>query len=134
MISPNPKQFEQLAGQGNLVPVFQEQLADTETPVSVLARFADEPRVFLLESVEGGERWGRYSIIGFRPGAVFTVQNGRASLAEANGRTHDFPENDSPPISKLSVVTSMPRVSRAYSIVTSSQWTCQRSATPSSWK
>ncbi len=101
MISPNPKQFEQLAGQGNLVPVFQEQLADTETPVSVLARFADEPRVFLLESVEGGERWGRYSIIGFRPGAVFTVQNGRASLAEANGRTHDFPENDSPPIFRL---------------------------------
>ncbi len=51
----------------NLIPVCRELLADTETPVSVLQRFADRPNVFLLESIEGGETWGRYSFVGIDP-------------------------------------------------------------------
>ena len=62
---PEKDEFLKLAGQGNLVPVCLEILADAETPVSALAKFyhGDGP-VFLLESMEGGERWGRYSFLG----------------------------------------------------------------------
>ncbi len=55
------------AGEYNLIPVCSELLADTETPVSVLQRFADRENVFLLESIEGGETWGRYSFVGIDP-------------------------------------------------------------------
>ena len=74
------KEFESCAKRGNLIPVYREMLADMETPVSVLSRFADDDSVFLLESVEGGERFGRYSFIGVRPRQVFTVENGEAFL------------------------------------------------------
>ena len=72
--------FEKFASQGNLIPVSREMLADHETPVSVLSRFAADEDVFLLESVEGGERFGRYSFIGVRPRNVFTVEDGAAYL------------------------------------------------------
>ena len=69
-------------GDGTLfVPVYREFLADLETPVSVLRRFAEEKHVFLLESVEGGERFGRYSFIGLNPYAIFTVENGQGYIA-----------------------------------------------------
>ena len=74
------KEFEKYAERGNLIPVYREMLADMETPVSVLSRFADDDNVFLLESVEGGERFGRYSFIGVRPRQFFTVENGEAFL------------------------------------------------------
>ena len=77
--------FEVYAAQGNLVPVYRERLADLETPVSVLSRFADDDDVFLLESVEHGERFGRYSFIGVRPRAVFTVEPEGAFLNAKDG-------------------------------------------------
>ncbi len=46
------------------IPVFREILADLDTPLSAYLKLADGPNTFLLESVQGGERWGRYSIIG----------------------------------------------------------------------
>ncbi len=62
---PDKAQFETLARKHNVVPLCAEILADTETPVSLLRKFyADSGPVFLLESVEGGERWGRYSFLG----------------------------------------------------------------------
>jgi anthranilate synthase component I len=64
---PDLKQYEQLAKDYNLIPVYGETLADSETPVSVLGRFAGCRNVFLLESMEGGETWGRYSFIGVDP-------------------------------------------------------------------
>ena len=62
---PDRDEFLKLAERGNLVPVCLEILADAETPVSALAKFyrGDGP-LFLLESMEGGERWGRYSFLG----------------------------------------------------------------------
>ena len=74
-------EFKKHAARGNLIPVYREMLADMETPVSVLSRFAEDDSVFLLESVEGGERFGRYSFIGVRPRQVFTVENGEAFLS-----------------------------------------------------
>jgi len=52
---------------GNLCPVLREVPADLETPVSAYLKVARGPYSFLLESVEGGERWARYSFIGTEP-------------------------------------------------------------------
>lgn len=76
MFSPTLDEFRDYAGRGNLIPVYREHLADLETPVSVLSRFALDDYVFLLESIEGGERWGRYSFIGVNPVAIYTVGEG----------------------------------------------------------
>ncbi|BBO92149.1 anthranilate synthase component I [Desulfosarcina ovata] len=67
---PNREQFARLAEASNVIPVCREILADMETPVSLLKKCYDDrgqgPRkpIFLLESVEGGEKWGRYSFLG----------------------------------------------------------------------
>jgi anthranilate synthase component 1 len=57
--------FQNLARQGyNRIPVWRSVAADLDTPLSVYLKLADGPNAFLLESVQGGENWGRYSIIG----------------------------------------------------------------------
>ena len=62
---PDIDEFRNLAEQANVIPVCREMLADTETPVSLLRKiYKNNPSVFLFESVEGGERWGRYSFLG----------------------------------------------------------------------
>ena len=62
---PDKDQFLLLARQNNVIPVCVEMLADTETPVSLLRKiYRNKGPVFLFESVEGGERWGRYSFLG----------------------------------------------------------------------
>jgi anthranilate synthase component 1 len=61
----NRDEFEKLREQGfNRVPVYRSVLADLDTPLSVYLKLAEGPDAYLLESVEGGETWGRYSIIG----------------------------------------------------------------------
>lgn len=67
MIYPSKEEYVKLAQEYDVIPVYQEILADTETPVSVLQRFLDNENVFLFESMEGGETWGRYSFIGVDP-------------------------------------------------------------------
>ena len=67
MIVTDRKLFRELAGSYDLVPVSRRVPADTETPVSTYLKVAREPWSFLLESVEGGTRWGRYSIVGLDP-------------------------------------------------------------------
>ena len=67
----------------NRIPVSRTVLADTETPLSAYAKLAQGPRSFLFESVEGGERWGRYSIIGLPAKTWLTVEGYRLSLFEA---------------------------------------------------
>ena len=78
---PSFNEFCKMGDGGEFVPVCREFLADLETPVSVLRRFVDEKNVFLFESVEGGERFGRYSFIGVNPYAIFTVEGGQGYLA-----------------------------------------------------
>lgn len=57
--------FDSLAAAGyNRIPLMREVMADLETPVSVYKKLADQPNTYLFESVQGGERWGRYSMIG----------------------------------------------------------------------
>ena len=71
---PAREEFRSLLGAASVVPVGARILADTETPVSVLARFAPHhPHLFLLESAEGGERWGRFSFMGVSARATIAV-------------------------------------------------------------
>ena len=64
-IQPDITTFRELARTGNVIPVWVELLADTETPVTALAKINHHRGpAFLLESVEGGERWARYSFLG----------------------------------------------------------------------
>ena len=71
-------EFEKLCRTHPLVPVVKRIPADTETPVSTYLKVARGPWSFLLESVEGGTRWGRYSLVGFDPFLVFEARGGEA--------------------------------------------------------
>ncbi len=83
MIYPDLEKFEELAGKGNLIPVYKEILADTDTPVTAFLKLGGTPS-FLLESVEGGEKWARYSFLGSRPAKII---RGRGNAIEIiNGR------------------------------------------------
>jgi anthranilate synthase component 1 len=70
MYYPTLKEVKALAGQGNLVPVYREIMADLETPVSAYLKIARGRYSFLLESVEGGEQLARYSFLGTEPSLV----------------------------------------------------------------
>ncbi len=70
----------------NVIPVTGEILADTDTPVSAFMKIDDGSEAFLLESVEGGEKWGRYSLLGTRPKAIIRSKNGKVETVE-NGRS-----------------------------------------------
>ncbi len=80
-----PQEFEQLAAQGyNRIPLFREVLADLETPVSSYLKLARGPYSYLFESVQGGEKWGRYSILGMPARTVLKV-HGHAVTVEKDG-------------------------------------------------
>ncbi len=80
MIFPDFSQFSTLAQQGNFVPVYQEWVADLETPVSAWYKVcAGQPYSFLLESVEGGENVGRYSLLGCDPLWVLEARGNRTT-------------------------------------------------------
>lgn len=81
-------QFQSYAKQGyGMVPIAVEMSADTETPITLYRRFRGYPNSFLLESVEGGEKWARYSFIGFDPFAIFSHKDGKGSLLCRNDET-----------------------------------------------
>jgi anthranilate synthase component 1 len=84
MYYPAFETFSELAKRGNLIPVYREILADMETPVSALMKLASKPNVFLLESVEGGEKWGRYTFLGSDAHVIFRVR-GEDVLIEEKG-------------------------------------------------
>ena len=69
------QEFRQFAQQGfNRVPVVLETLADLDTPLSVYLKLGNLPYSYLLESVQGGERFGRYSFIGLPAEMRFEVR------------------------------------------------------------
>ena len=80
MIAPSRDEFRVLARGGKLVPVYREVFADHETPVSAFRKVDDGRYAFLLESVEGGEKWGRFSLLGSRPSLVFLARGDQCEL------------------------------------------------------
>jgi anthranilate synthase component 1 len=81
MLTPSLEEFTARSRSGNLVPVYREILADTETPVSAYLKVGNRPHSFLLESVEGGERIGRYSFIGGEPFLVLKTRGNQVEIA-----------------------------------------------------
>jgi len=73
---PTREEFRALAREHTVVPVWREILADLTTPVSAFLRIVGDEPGFLLESVEHGERWGRWSFVGRRPAVTFVARNG----------------------------------------------------------
>jgi anthranilate synthase component 1 len=85
MIQPDFREFQRLAKQGNLIPVYDVFPADLLTPVSAYLRIAQGARYsFLLESVEGGEKIARYTFAGANPEEVFRYGGGACVLESKN--------------------------------------------------
>jgi len=80
MVIPDFEAFQEMARQGNLIPVYREILGDLETPVAAYKKLRGEGCSFLLESVEGGEKWGRFSFLGLNPSLMFQVQGDKVTI------------------------------------------------------
>jgi anthranilate synthase component 1 len=89
MITPSYEGFEQLATQGNLIPVYRELPADLETPVSVFLKLRGSGPAFLLESVERGEQVGRYSFLAANPQRRL-IGHADHVVLHTNGDTHRY--------------------------------------------
>jgi anthranilate synthase component 1 len=91
-----PERFAALAAQGhNRIPVVCEVLADLDTPLSCYLKLARGPYSYLFESVQGGEKWGRYSIIGLPCRTLLKVYGNRVTI-ERNGAVIEQAETDDP--------------------------------------
>jgi anthranilate synthase component 1 len=92
----NPEQFADLARQGfNRIPIVHEVLADLDTPLSTYLKLSAGPYTYLLESAHGGEKWGRYSIIGL-PCRTRIVVRGQDIEVIEDGRTVEAVTSDDP--------------------------------------
>jgi len=90
------KQFIKLAEKSNVIPLGIEILADTDTPVSLLKKnYRNRGPIFLFESVEGGERWGRYSFLGASARSHIRVYRDRVAIEE-NNTIKDIPHQGDP--------------------------------------
>lgn len=92
----NPEHFSELAAQGfNRIPVSRRVLADMDTPLSAYLKLADGPYSYLFESVQGGEKWGRYSFIGLPCRTVLKVHGYQITL-ETDGEVVESLEHSDP--------------------------------------
>lgn len=88
--------FQRLAADGyNRIPLAFETLADFDTPLSIYLKLADAPNSYLLESVQGGEKWGRYSIIGLPARTVLRVHGQQISVS-VDGEVVEQLESEDP--------------------------------------
>lgn len=102
MVTPDLKEFIKKAAEGNLIPVYKEIMADMETPLSAFLKLERGKYSYLLESVEGGERIGRYSFLGSNPEKVFMAKGGTITIEE-NGKSRSF-SCSSDPLDELSKI------------------------------
>jgi anthranilate synthase component I len=82
---PSLGEARSLARSYDVVPLYAEFIGDLETPISAVLRFAEEDTVFLLESAESAERFGRYSFLGFDPKRTLSYRNGLYTVVDADG-------------------------------------------------
>jgi anthranilate synthase component 1 len=92
---PDKDAFSRLAAENNIIPVCTEILADTDTPVSLLKKFQGNGKpVFLLESVDGGEKWGRYSFLGISARCHLKVYRDTVLIQENGDKRQVAHHND----------------------------------------
>lgn len=96
---PNREEFIELAKEGNVIPVFREVLVDFDTPLSAFLKIDEGDFSYLLESVEGGERLGRYSFLGSNPSFVFESKGKKITLRR--GKDVKTYETDTDPINEI---------------------------------
>ncbi len=91
-----PEQFTELAAAGyNRIPVSREVLADLDTPLSTYLKLASGPYSYLFESVQGGEKWGRYSIIGLPSREILKVHDHHITI-HRDGQVVEEMDSDDP--------------------------------------
>lgn len=96
----NKQRFEQLHSEGyNRIPVYRSVLADLDTPLSVYLKLAEGTDSYMFESVEGGETWGRYSIIGLPCRRRYTVRGHRLIISDNGQQLSE--ETVSDPLSRI---------------------------------
>ena len=101
MHQPDLQTFEKLATEAKLIPVYREIVADLDTPLTIFAKVAStDSHAFLFESLEGGEKWGRYSFIGFDPLMTFTSSQEQMEII-SNGETEKRSGNPLDELRKL---------------------------------
>jgi anthranilate synthase component 1 len=102
---PDLETFRGLASGHDTVPVYREVAADLETPVSAFLKLHREGQQgFLLESVEGGDRWGRYSVLASEPFMTLRILGGRAELTHRDGRRESRDDGSGDPLAALAAV------------------------------
>ena len=84
-LAPSLPEARRLAREYDVVPLYAEFIGDLETPISAALKFADEENVFLLESAEAAERFGRYSFLGFDPKRTLSYRDGVYTIVDADG-------------------------------------------------
>ncbi len=92
-LTPTLDEARRLARDYDVVPVYAEFIGDLETPISAVLKFADEENVFLLESAETPERFGRYSFLGCNPRRTLSYRNGVYTVVDADG-AREVPAKD----------------------------------------
>ena len=98
MYKPDLSNFKRLAKQAGLIPLCREIIADLDTPLTVFAKLAgDESHAFLLESLEGGAKWGRYSFVGYDPLLTFESRGEQLTIRR-DGQQQEVTAN---PLSEL---------------------------------
>jgi len=93
MYFPDIAAFQKLASQGNLIPVYREIMADMDTPVTAFKKLDDGRFSFLLESIEGGEKWARYSFLGSNPSKIIRSKGTTVEII-TNGTTTSITAED----------------------------------------
>ncbi|HET8819185.1 MAG TPA: anthranilate synthase component I [Xanthomonadaceae bacterium] len=109
---PQQQRFNAQAAAGHtLVPVVREVFSDLDTPLSVYLKLVDGPHAYLFESVEGGERFGRYSIIGLPARRVYAFA-GHTLYVTEHGELVEAREVDDPftEVERLRARHSVPRI------------------------
>ncbi len=101
MFYPMLEDVKTLSQQYNLIPVSMEVYADMETPISLFKRFEESKYCFLLESVEGGEKWARYSFIGRNPFLTIKSAGSKIFIEDQNGNTSEEVGNPIEVLKKL---------------------------------
>lgn len=90
-----PQQFQTLVEQGyNRIPVARQVLADLDTPLTTFLKLAAQPYTYLLESVQGGEKWGRYSIIGLPCREILKVYGQQIQIEKDGDIVEQFDVED----------------------------------------
>ncbi|MEM9704768.1 MAG: anthranilate synthase component I [Pseudomonadota bacterium] len=111
-IAPEFKAFAEKYDAGEPQVLLKRIISDLETPVSAYLKLAGaRDNAFLLESVEGGDQLGRYSIIGYKPDLIWRVRDGKAEINDrAASETDAFRPDDGPPLERLKALLAASRI------------------------